>query len=78
MGESKCYPKASITEIRFPQGLYYNTNSEGYRTDRMNNLFNVISQVAMVSVNKQISTSKENPSNSLLVVPARIELASKV
>ncbi len=70
--------KQSVQQLVFPQGIYYDTTSDSYRTDSINNLFSVIAAVARISGNNPTEEKQEKACNSALVVPTRIEPVSKV
>ena len=70
--------KQKLQRLIFPEGIVYNKKKDRVRTIRVNSLFEPIPYLTGISGENEKSHPVKNGSKSHLVVPARIELASKV
>ena len=62
----------------YPEGIWYNKQTNTVRTPRVNSLFSVISCLSWVSAKNKNGQSSKIGQNSHWVAPTRIELVSKV
>lgn len=70
--------KQAIQKLVFPKGISFDTATMNYRTNSVNGLFASITGLARGLGGNEKGFSGENPDLSVLVVPTRIELVSKV
>ncbi len=70
--------KQRLQSLIFPEGILYNKKEMVVRTPRINSVFSCIIDAARISKENKNGCISECSHNSHLVVPARIELASKV
>jgi len=70
--------KRRIQSRVFPEGFYYYRKNDQPRTTKMNSVFALIARLRGNAEEKETGTSKVILRNSGWVVPARIELTSKV
>ena len=70
--------KQLLQYVLFPEGLLYSKKNDGVRTPRVNSLFQAIPLLSRVSEENKDGRIIKNGQKSHWVVPARIELTSKV